>query len=226
MAIEERSFNGNSTRPRPEIHIEKNNELLVVATPWGPRNSARKAIKVILDYFLSSRNDNEATSPFSKLTCLSPAANDLRVAVKLANDVLYSEENKNEYTSGVELFALAKTDFEICWVQIGFPFIFLDRENSNLKPLGASLDLSTELSTVENRFPPLPQQLLGLETSSSFAVQSFRPQPKDKLILLSRSDIPHDFYTLNSQDRNIDGLSEIFSNNDQDLPFWLGIFSA
>src|SRR5688572_90445 len=127
MKITERSYGGKIFRPRPEIHLSPGGDLLIVATPWGPRSSAKKAIQVIQDHLQSARSDQEATSPFSHLTCLSPLANSLRAGIKLANDVIYSEDNKNEYISGVELFVFSRRGAEAVWAQVGFPAAYLDR---------------------------------------------------------------------------------------------------
>ena len=226
MTIHERSYSGQLYRPRPEIHIEGQGELVVVATPWGPRSSAKKAIQVIQDYLLSSQQDEEATSPFSRMTCLSPLANDLRIAIKLANDIIYNEDNKNEFISGIELFVMAKNDQEVVWAQIGYPYLFLDRPHRPLISIGSQLDLSTEFSRGHETLAPLPSKLLGLETSSDFAIETFRPAAQDRFILLARSGSPAALYNLPESKRSLDQISTLLSNENPELPFWLGIFDV
>src|SRR5580700_8765484 len=102
MNLKERSYSGTMFRPAPEIYIEEDGSIGIIATPWGSRQAAKKIIDVLKDYILSARQDMEATSPFQLLTCLTPLANNLRVGVMLANDLLYREDNKAEYTTGVE----------------------------------------------------------------------------------------------------------------------------
>jgi hypothetical protein len=224
MALVERSYSGQIFRPRPEIHMEGNGQLLIIATPWGPRSSAKKAIQIIQDYFLSSQQDREATSPFAKLTCLSPLANDLRIAIKLANDSIYNEENKNEFISGLELMALARNENEAVWAQIGYPYVLLDRPQHSLLPLGTQQDMSIELTRGPKAMAPLPHKLLGLDKTSDFAIESFRSTQHDRFIFVSRSGLPPDVQKLSPAERNLDSISQLLAQDDADLPFWLGLF--
>ncbi|OFZ10855.1 MAG: hypothetical protein A2Z20_03865 [Bdellovibrionales bacterium RBG_16_40_8] len=225
MSFIEKSYSGKVFRPRPEILIENNLDLVIIATPWGPRSSAKKAIQVIRDYFLSSQQDEEATSPFSRLTCLSPLANDLRIAVKLANDTLYNEDNKNEYISGVELFVTARRLQEVAWIQIGYPFVLLNRPQRPLTPFGSQLDMSIEFSLSAKTLSPLPCKMLGLENNSDFSIESFRPNLNDQFVLVSRSGVPSEIFGLPAAERNLDKISHLLSKNDPSLPFWLGILN-
>lgn len=223
MSLNERSYSSHLFRPRPEIHIEGSGHLIIVATPWGPRSSAKKIIQVIQDYFHSVQHDSEATSPFSRLTCLSPLANDLRIAIKLANDTIYNEDNKSEFISGVELFIMAKRANQIAWAQIGYPYILLDRPNHPLTAIGSQLDLSIEFSLNSNPLPPLPSKMLGIDSSSDFSVETMRPAPQDKFILIARSGLPSNIFSLNHKERTVAQLSKLMSENNAELPFWLGI---
>lgn len=223
MSLSERSYGGKRFRPRPEIHIEPDKRLVIVATPWGPRSAAKKCIQVIQDYFLSKQQDEEATSPFSRMTCLSPLANDLRVAVKLANDALYNEDNKNEYISAVEIFVAALTTEEVVWVQAGYPSVLLDRPQRNLLPLGSFQDLASEHSANRETLPPLPHKFLGLDPSSDFTVESIRPMPHDRMILLARSDLPPSIFQLPREKRSLNDLTSCLAESDAEMPFWLGV---
>jgi hypothetical protein len=224
MALQERSYSGQLFRPRPEIHTD-NDRLLILATPWGPRSSAKKAIQVITDHFHATQQDHEATSPFHKLSCLSPLANNLRVAVKMANDLIYNEDNKNEYVSGLELLVIARNQYEMACVQIGMPMVLLDRPYRALTPLCVQSDLATEFSFGSRLLAPLPHQLLGSESSSDFSVFSFRPAEQDRLVLISRSSLPASVYALHAGSRNLDNISQLLANDDSDLPFWAGVLS-
>ena len=224
MAFIQRSFSGDLFRPRPEILVDSSQRLLIVATPWGPRSTAKKAVQIIQDYFHSSQQDEEATSPFSRMACLSPLANDLRIAVKLANDAICHEENKSEYVSGLELFVLARKNHEVAWAQVGYPYILLDRPHRPLSALGSQMDLAVEHSFQSRAVPPLPGKLLGLDMSSDFAVESFRPAKNDRFVMISRSAIPAALYDVRTENRNIDEFSKVLAADDGNLPFWLGIF--
>lgn len=223
MKLFERSYSGKLFRPRPEVHIEEAGELLIVATPWGPRSAAKKTIQIIQDYFLSRQQDEEATSPFSKMTCLSPLANNLRVAVKLANDAIYNEDNKNEYISGVEIFALARSGHEVAWVQVGHPSPLLLRPMRVPLPLGSLQDLSVEFSRGRETLPPLPHKILGLDVTSDFAVESFCTGANDGLLLISRSSLPPDILSSSEKINSLDQASRWLAHDNPELPFWVGL---
>ena len=113
MSFDQRSYSGKVFRPTPELSIQEDGSFGVIATPWGPRDGAKKAVELLTDYVLSARQDMEATSPFQKLTCLSPLANSLRAGLMMANDTLYREENKAEYTTGCEILVFAHAEGEL-----------------------------------------------------------------------------------------------------------------
>lgn len=224
MAWIERSYSGKLFRPTPEVFIEEDGSFGVIATPWGSRQGAKKVIELLKDYILSSRHDMEATSPFQKLSCLSPLANNLRVAIMLANDSLYREDNKAEYTTGVEVLVFANSKQELAFAQVGSPHFLLARKGLPWIPLSVQIDLSTEMSQPPDLLPPLPQNLLGLHTTSNMNISSFKTQAGDRLILLSHSVISHPLYTLPFEDSNIESVSATLSKQYPDLPFWLGMF--
>ena len=221
MKFEERSYNTETFRPKPKISTDSNGSLLLVATPWGGRSSAKKATELIQDHFHSSQNDQDVTSPFAKLTCLSPMANDLRISIKLANDLIYNEDNRDEYLSSMELFALAKSPSEISWIQVGHPFPLLDRPNQPLIPLGSQLDLSSEFYRGESLLPPLPNKTLGLDPTSDFQVNSFRLEKSDRIILISHSLIPSQVLNLPYGQRGLSEISEVITSSNQSSPFWI-----
>ena len=223
MNLQERSYNGKFTRPRPEIHVEEQASLIIVATPWGARSGARRAIQAITDFYLSAMDDVEVTSPFQKLTCLSPTANSLRVAVMLANDIVYQEENRNEYLSGLEIFVGARTGQELSFVQLGFPQVFLDRDKANPVTTGCLTDLSLDFGPKTKSYPPLPNSLLGVHSTTAPTIRTLRLLESDRILLLSHSWIPAQFYSLDRDQRNLDSLSSSLSTNSPDEPFWAGI---
>lgn len=223
--FDERPYAGRSFRPRPEIHLDPVTKLVIIATPWGPRASARKVIDRMTDYLSLAREDDEATSPFERLTCLSTQANNLRIAAMLANDALYRDDNRDEYRSGVELFAAQLSDNEIDWIQCGNPQILLGRSGRSVTPVGSQLDLSSDLSGPGGLLPALPSQLLGLDPSLNLNVNSFRARAGDRLILLSHSQPPDSVYSLKENAVTIDTLSRDLAKPHPDLAFWLGILT-
>jgi hypothetical protein len=223
MSFDQRSYSGKLFRPTPEVHMHDDGSFGVIATPWGGRGAAKKVIEILTDYILSSRQDMEATSPFQKLTCLSPLANLLRTGIMLANDSIYREENKAEYQAGVEVLVFAHLHGELAFAQVGHPHIFLARPKLPWIPLSVQVDLSTELSQPPEILPPLPQNLIGLHTTTNMNLSSFRTQPGDRLVLLSHSVVSHPLYTVAFDQTNLDSISESLSKSHPDLPFWLGV---
>lgn len=225
MNFEERSYSGKLFRPSPEIYLEEDGSFGVIATAWGAQGAAKKVIDLLKDYVLSAKQDLEATSPFQKLSCLSPLANSLRAGLMLANDNVYREDNKAEYTSGVEVLVFSHYEGELAFAQVGYPHFFLARKSLPWIPLSVQIDLSTELSEPPELLPPLPQNLIGLHTTTNMNLNSFKTQPGDKLIFLSHSVVSHPLYTQSFEQTNIEKVSETLSKNFPDLPFWLGILS-
>jgi hypothetical protein len=225
LEFEERPYSGKNFRPTPEIHLDHQSQLLIVATPWGPRSAAKKVIERMTEYLSMAREDNEATSPFERLSCLSTQANNLRIAAFLANDSLYREDNTQEYRSGVELFAAMVDEGELVWIQAGNPQILLGRQGRTLLPLGSQIDLAFDLSEAQ-LLPPLPAQLLGLDSSLNLSLNSFRARPGDKLVLLSHSHLPEILFTMKDLDTSLDSLSQKLAQIHPDLAFWIGILKV
>ena len=222
MEIQSRSYGGKLFRPKPEI-FQREDGLVIIAIPWGPRRSAQDFIHSISEYFNPQSGKMETTLPFGFLTFLSPIANQMRTALLIANNHIYSEENNREYQSGIEVLLIYPDEQEICLGQIGGPSVFMDRKNSSLIPLISTWDLSTEIYTGGKLLPPLPKSLAGIDSSPQVHMTSMRRGPSDKLILLHRSYYPNNFYTIRQEKRNLEGLSEALSKSDPHCPFWLGV---
>lgn len=225
MKLEERSFSGRVFRPRPELLCEAEGNLCLVATPWGPRASARKVIQSVVDFFHSARADEEVTSPFQLISGLSPMANNLRAAIMLANDTLYREDNRNEYLAGVELFAAARRGSELVWAHVGGPHVFLDRPGLDLQMVSAAPDFSLSHTSANQLLAPLPQALLGVGPTTNLSLHSTHLQGDDRVVLLQRSLVPPRLQTLPQNDRKLNTMSQLLARQSADLPFWLGILS-
>jgi hypothetical protein len=223
LIFNERPYSGTTYRPRPEIYIDADGKTLIVATPWGPREAARKVIERMNDYLSLAREDDEATSPFDRISCLSNHANRLRIAALLANESLYREENKNEYRSGVELFAGLIEQDEFVWLQSGNPQILLSRGGGKLLPLGSQIDLSFDFSEGSDLLPGLPSQMLGLDSSLNLSLNSFRARPGDRLALISHSHLPESIFSLDADKLNVDSLSRLMASAAPNHAFWVGV---
>ncbi len=220
MDFVQRSFPGNNaTLPTPQIYFEPQEKLLIVATAWGSPTGAKKVIETISEYFLATKSDKEATSPFRRLNYLSTAANNLRIATLVANELLYREENRNEYRCGIELFVGTIQDRELAWLQVGYPNIMIQRKGHSLLPISVHMGLANEVEHSEKFLPPLPNSLIGISPEPQLFIQSICPKPGDNIVLLSRSWIPRELFKSNV--KTFEDMSRALSL-DPNEPFWLG----
>lgn len=223
MELEERSYSGQLFRPTPILHMEKDGSLIVVATPWGLRSGSKKAVENIVDLYLSSKSDGEATSALDIMSSLSQAANQLRSSVQLANRTLYQEENREEYQTGLEIFVGTLIGNEFSFVQVGQPQVFLLRESYPIAPLATNVDLSVSLSPPGKLLSPVPAAMMGLEPEVNLAVHSYGIQTGDRIALLSRSFATSRFLSMDCGDAHLDSMTSELVKQDQHMPFWLGL---
>lgn len=226
MSFESRSYGGKHIMPKPKFFLEQDRSFFIAVFSWGDQNLSQKVIEQVQSYILLMREDQETTSPFEILSCLHPYGNYIRTSLMLANDALFYGENEEEYSAGVEIFLLLKNETTIYWSQFGNFNVFLNRASLPLKIIERGSDLSSELSSsLKSSFVPLPRQLLGLNSTSNFSVKEFHYQKNDQVILLNRSLIPTDLFSLSNKKRNVDEITRICSLSNKDLPFWLGFLN-
>ncbi len=222
MKFVERSFVENSSyRPRPFVHWNEAEGLLIVATPWGQDTSKDDLINKIEDYVASSKLDQELTSPYQALNNYDKAANSIRTALLLANESVYKSKNKNEYTSGFEILVGLARQSQFYFATVGHPHVLISKKEKNILPLFMDLDHALNLSD-KNLLPALPHKLLGVNSQVDFQVHSIKYQPGDQLILMSKSWIPSDFLTLPNEKRNFNDYVKALAK-DASQPFWLGL---
>lgn len=219
--FESRSYSGKTLRPKPDVYFDEDQSLFIIATAWGAPESASQAISIITDYFATAHDDLEITSPFPLQSCLTPTENYLRVAALLTNESLYREANAEEYQNGLEILALYYTERECAFIQVGQPSCILSRKGQHLFPLSSQMDLAMEVGA-EQTASPLPGNLLGLDPSAYIEVKSFRPRPGDELFFISRSELSGRLFSLPEKERNLDRMTEVLAQDDEDQPFWLG----
>jgi hypothetical protein len=222
MKFLERSFvEDASYRPRPIVHWNEEEGLLIVATPWGQETLKEELINKLQDYISSSKLDHELTSPFPALNNYDKAANSIRTALLLANESIYKSKNKNEYTSGFEILVGVVKNSQFYFATVGHPHVLLSKKEKNILPLFMDIDHSLNLSK-KKLLPALPDKLLGINSQVDFQVHSFKYQKGDQLILMSKSWIPKDFFSLSKKQRNFDDYAKELTKDDQQ-PFWLGL---
>jgi hypothetical protein len=222
--FQHRSYSGRLFRPRPEIYHSGDNKFLIIATPWGSRDAARKTIEVANDYLSGFFRDPEATSPFPKLSNLSDSANAIRVAALLANDALYKSENKEEYKVGVELFIAVLDGEEVSYLQAGLPQVVLVRAGRTPLPIGVNFDLAVE-NQMELKMHPLPDEYIGVNPVPYLHIQSFKRQREDQLVLVSHSWIPRGLYELGKSPVDTDKITRALARESADQPFWVGVWN-
>jgi len=221
--LEQRSYSGKLFRPSPVFHMENDGSLIIVATPWGQRVGAKKAVENLVDLYLSSQNDGEATSALDKMSSLSLTANNLRSAVQITNRILYQEENREEYQSGIELFVGAITGNEFSFVQVGQPQVFLLRNRFPIAPLATQVDLSVSVSPAGKMLSPIPVALMGLEPQVNVSVHSYGIQTGDRIALLSRSFATSRFLSMESSHANLESMTNELVKQDEHMPFWMAL---
>ncbi|MBC85762.1 MAG: hypothetical protein CL677_01175 [Bdellovibrionaceae bacterium] len=222
MKLEKRSYAGKLFRPTPEIFVDPNGELIIVATPWGTRTSAERAVDEISSFYLSAKDDQDVTSPFDLLTSLSPMENNLRTSILFANQAIYQEDNTNEYVSGSELFVAGKDGDFFFWSQVGNPSLLLKRVGRPLIALSGATDLGLDYSK-EVLLPPIPSELVGLEPTINVRYYNLKLHPGDRIFLLSNSSLEQPSLLL--EEPSIDELSRTLSRVDGNQPHWVGEIS-
>ena len=232
MNLESRSFAGKTFRPRPEILLNSDLNLFAIATPWGPGFQTKNVLEFLSQSCGAFSSDEEATSVIPRLKCLTPEENTLRSMALACNERIFKEQNEaKEYTFGYELVCgLFSGDFDsgpgagkILFVQAGHPSIYLDRAGFSLQPLGHVLDLSGGFSRLEEKLPPLPSRLLGIHEDAHFSVFSLPVKRGDRLVFISRAAVPGALLEAPREQRNLQDLSLLLAEDDENMAFWLSI---
>ena len=225
MRIQERSFSGKIFRPTPKSYLSSNKKLITVITPWGQEAASPKEVfETIETQYNFFSEDKESTHPFPKLTSLTSVENDMRTAVIQTNQVVFNNVNQEEYSMGFELFFATVIENILTVIQVGQPFILIDRPNQFLQNIGHTVSNHLgHLKKSQTLLPPLPYQLLGIHEDISFHPFFFRFQLNDRLILINRDTIPPKWFTLKREERTLENLSKQAAEENPNLPFWLAI---
>ena len=218
VSFKQQSFNGKSFRPRPEVLFDQEQNMLIIVTSWGAKSSAKKAAELIRELYLTSKTDDEVTSPFEYLTCISPEANHLRKAIMMTNDQLYQDDNRDEYVTGVELLALVQTERFVVWTQIGQPQLIIYRADGVSFGFGSPTDLQVKIAQVG--LDPLPSQLLGTASTSHFSLNEIKVKSGDQLFAVSRAVAPIQVHSESKIE--FEDLTKSLVEQDPNAPFWVG----
>lgn len=225
MKIDERSYSTKTVRPRPAIHIEADGSFLVISTSWGSPEHADKVNEDVAKYIQATKADVEVTSPFEFLRSLTSEANYLRIATLISNEYLYRSSNKNDYQAGVETLLLLRKGSQIAYAQVGAPHLLIQKKDRVVVPISVSFEASLEMSSEgEELLPPLPQAILGADSSLNIRTGDFRIDDGDRLILYAGCVWPKSFWSSN-QASDLQQLTQNLVQVDPESPFWLGIVS-
>jgi hypothetical protein len=234
MKLLERSYSSKIIRPRPVVHAEEDGSLLIITTSWGDPEHASRLNDDILKYVRAARADVEVTSPFEFLTCLSNQANYLRVAAMISNERFHRSENRTEFNAGIEVLILLRQGPHIAYAQIGSPHLLVQKSGQGLIPLSVQYEASLEMSeSQDSNLPPLPQVLLGIDSSLNIRSGDFRIDPSDHLVVYAgsywpalvwqdRVDLPRAY---RDPKEELTKLTNTIAQRNPDAPFWLGIIA-
>ncbi|MCH2533527.1 MAG: hypothetical protein MK008_03690 [Bdellovibrionales bacterium] len=216
MKFSEQSYSGKVLRPNPVVEITESAELILVLTCWGNSDASDVCINTIRDYFFSTMDDQDATSPHPIYPQYSAVSNHLRIAVQLANESIYTQFNHEQFNTGIEIFAASLNQMELSWVSLGFPQVFIS-QNSAWKALDLKQDLSFDYGFTDQKLPPLPSQFLGQHNLQPLQPKSIRINESDKLLLCS-----HNQPQLPQSDELGAIVKQIASSSSSDA-FWTGL---
>ena len=223
MKLSERSYSTKSVRPRPTIYAEPDGSLLVITTSWGDTDLAGRVNEDIAKYVQAAVADVEVTSPFEFLTCLSDEANYLRVALLIANDSIYRGDNRGEYAGGVETLVLFQRDNKLAFAQVGSPNLLIQKRGMGLAPVSVSYEASHELSSSFETYPPLPQQLLGVDPTLNIRSGELRIDDEDRLLVYSGAFWPQSMWSATENGDDLHQVTQKIVQKSPDAPFWLGL---
>lgn len=223
MKWQERSFAGKIFRPGPKCFLSSDKKIFAIITSWGANSLSEKEVFEELESQYNDFSDYEEKTMFvPKMMSLSSIENNIRSSIIQVNQNIYNKINKEEYTQGFELF-FAVIKEEVCtFIQIGRPFILLDRKKLTL--LGQSGGWFLPKPAAENNlthYAPLPCQLLGMYEDISCHPMRCKLSIGDRLIFLNRHLIPTTWFSTEQNQRTLDHLSQITADDSPETPFWL-----
>jgi serine/threonine protein phosphatase PrpC len=198
--------------------------LVIAGTPWGNNEALTQLCSTVKEFLSTSAFDGDVTSPFAKLTHLSPSENHLRNALFLANDTIYQKFNKENFDTSCETSVLYFNHNEMTWAQLGQPHILLFRDGK-IHPLQITSDLSLDYKVAT----PLPSRLIGLEKNWDLEVRSLKVNPTDGIILLARPTLPLNFFAKKfkptSLEKFVQDLYDATVEENEKLPFWISLLA-
>ena len=216
MKLETFGYRGNFVFLPPLHQSNSDHNLMILATPFGDTELVQEALEKMLSEFEGLIADPDSTSPYSKLTCLTPTENLLYTSTQYLNDYIYSNYNQDRLDVGCDFCLLYKKGNRVYLSQIGWPLLVLHHNKKNVP-------VSSEYSTTpidKNSGVYVPRHLMGIDSSVNVKVQSFSVDSKTRLLLLKSNENPDGLLTL--YPTKLESIAESFVSIHPNQGFWLG----
>ncbi len=226
MKLKHRCYAGKNFRPQPEILIDEKLQLFAIVTPWGPTFQTKKILEFLVQNYESFYMDEEKTNIYSKMKSLSEDENVLRSLLLSCNEWVFNEQNgAQDCKFGYEIVCGHVKKGKLIFLQVGQPFIYLNRPDIPLQALGHVLDFSGLFSKKGKRLPPLPSTLMGIYPDTHFPVFSFPIDQKDRLLFISRDFVPGSILETADSERNVEHFLSFLTEEHEESPCWVGQLS-
>jgi len=219
MKFESFGYRGSFVYTSPMTFQNQNENLLIIATPYGEGSDLEHSLGEFLNEFESQSEDLDATSPYPKLTCLSSEENLLFTSVQYLNDHIYSNHNKESFNLGCDFFCIYKKGNSIYTTQIGWPLSVLHKDKVN-RPLCAEYAFAPKNP---DQAPYIPSTLLGLESSVNVKIQHIDVDDESEILILKSNESPDAF--LNIYPDSLEEIANSFASKNPEQGFWLGKIS-
>jgi hypothetical protein len=219
MIFESFGYKGHFVFTQPLTFQNQNEDLLIIATPYGDSGSLENALSEFLNEFEGQSEDLDSTSPYPKLTCLSSEENLLFTSVQFLNDFIYSNHNKQNFNLACDFFCVYKKNKSLFTTQIGWPITLL-HSNNTTHPLTAEYSFAPKNKQTA---PFIPSGLLGLESSINVKIQQITVEDNAEILLLKSNESPDTLMT--TYPNTLDSIANVYASENPEQGFWLGKIS-
>lgn len=219
MDFESFGYKGHFVFTQPLTFQNQNEDLMIIATPYGNSSDLENALAEFLNEFESQSEDLDSTSPYPKLTCLSSEENLIFTSVQFLNDFIYSNHNKDHFNLACDFFCVYKKNSSLFVAQIGWPLTLL-HANKRTQPLTAEYSF---MPKDKKASPFLPSGLLGLESSVNIKIQQINIENKSEILLLKSNESPDTLMT--TYPNSLSSIANVYASENPEQGFWLGKIS-